>query len=81
MLYLQYEDETKLVQMPPPEEISSQDSVWALFASAFPNQLNMKMLQSPNMAIYIKDTNRNIYYNLEDVRCVDAVSQSWFWSL
>ncbi|XP_013869298.1 sickle tail protein homolog [Austrofundulus limnaeus] len=74
VLYLQYGEETKLVRMPPPEEISCQDSVRALFVIAFPDQLNMKMLQSPNMAIYIKDTNRNIYYNLEDVRNITSSS-------
>ncbi|KAM7401433.1 hypothetical protein PAMA_005572 [Pampus argenteus] len=70
VLYLQYGEETKQVRMP--IEISNHDALRALYVSAFPQQLTMKMLQSPNMAIYIKDTSRNVYYDLEDIR----VSQS-----
>ncbi|XP_022616746.1 sickle tail protein-like [Seriola dumerili] len=66
VLYLQYGEETKQVRMP--ADISSQDALWALFVTAFPHQLTMKMLQSPNMAIYIKDTSRNVYYDLDDIR-------------
>ncbi|XP_071348155.1 sickle tail protein homolog [Trachinotus anak] len=66
MLYLQYGEETKQVRMP--AEISSQDTLWALFVTAFPHQLTMKMLQSPSMAIYIKDTSRNVYYDLDNIR-------------
>ena len=66
VLYLQYGEETKQVRMP--AEISGQDTLRALFVTAFPHQLTMKMLQSPSMAIYIKDTSRNVYYDLEDIR-------------
>ncbi|XP_070775002.1 sickle tail protein homolog [Enoplosus armatus] len=72
VLYLQYGEETKQVRMP--AEISSQDALRALFVTAFPHQLTMKMLQSPNMAIYIKDTSRNVYYNLEDIRNITSHS-------
>ncbi|KAL3987886.1 hypothetical protein ACER0C_012204 [Sarotherodon galilaeus] len=66
VLFLQYGEETKKVWVP--TEISSQDALRALFVTAFPQQLTMKMLQSPNMPIYIKDTTRNVYYDLEDIR-------------
>lgn len=66
VLFLQYGEETKQVWVP--TEISNQDALRALFVTAFPQQLTMKMLQSPNMAIYIKDTTRNVYYDLEDIR-------------
>ncbi|XP_035526819.1 sickle tail protein homolog [Morone saxatilis] len=66
VLYLQYGEETKQARIP--TEISSQDSLRALFVTAFPHQLTMKMLQSPSMAIYIKDNSRNVYYDLEDIR-------------
>lgn len=66
VLYLQYGEETKQVRMP--AEISDQDTLRDLFVTAFPHQFTMKMLQSPNMAIYIKDTSRNVYYDLEDTR-------------
>lgn len=71
VLFLQYGEETKQVWVP--REISSQDALRALFVTAFPQQLTMKMLQSPNMAIYIKDTTRNVYYDLEDIRW------GWYW--
>lgn len=73
VLYLQYGEETKQVRIP--AEISSQDTLRALFVAAFPQQLTIKMLQSPNMAIYIKDNSRNVYYDLEDIRwgTADAV--------
>ncbi|XP_037596896.1 sickle tail protein homolog isoform X6 [Cebus imitator] len=66
VLYLQYGDETKHLRMP--NEITSADTIRALFVSAFPQQLTMKMLESPSVAIYIKDESRNVYYELNDVR-------------
>uniref|UniRef100_A0A8C8RWV0 KIAA1217 n=1 Tax=Pelusios castaneus TaxID=367368 RepID=A0A8C8RWV0_9SAUR len=66
VLYLQYGDETKQLRMP--NEITSTDTIRALFVSAFPQQLTMKILESPSVAIYIKDESRNIYYELNDVR-------------
>ncbi|XP_051267032.1 sickle tail protein homolog isoform X3 [Dicentrarchus labrax] len=72
VLYLQYGEETKQARIP--TEISSQDSLRALFVTAFPHQLTMKMLQSPSMAIYIKDNSRNVYYDLEDIRNITSHS-------
>uniref|UniRef100_A0A8C3AE99 Actin interacting protein 3-like C-terminal domain-containing protein n=1 Tax=Cyclopterus lumpus TaxID=8103 RepID=A0A8C3AE99_CYCLU len=72
VLYLQYGEETKQVRMP--TEIRSQDALEALLVTAFPHQLTMKMLQSPNMAIYIKDNNCNAYYDLEDIRNITSHS-------
>uniref|UniRef100_A0A8C6N0M1 Enhancer trap locus 4 n=1 Tax=Mus spicilegus TaxID=10103 RepID=A0A8C6N0M1_MUSSI len=66
VLYLQYGDETKQLRMP--NEVTSTDTIRALFVSAFPQQLTMKMLESPSVAIYIKDDSRNVYYELNDVR-------------
>ncbi|KAM4623790.1 sickle tail protein isoform 2-T2 [Polymixia lowei] len=57
-----------------PNEITGQDTLRALFVSAFPHQLTMKMLESPNVAVYIKDTSRNVYYDLEDVRNISSHS-------
>ncbi|XP_044032765.1 sickle tail protein homolog isoform X29 [Siniperca chuatsi] len=65
-LYLQYGDETKQIRMP--NEITSIDTIRALFVGAFPQQLTMKMLESPSVAIYVKDDMRNMYYELTDVR-------------
>ncbi|XP_072307031.1 sickle tail protein isoform X9 [Eucyclogobius newberryi] len=66
VLYLQYGDETKQIRMP--NEVTSIDTVRALFVSAFSQQLNMKMLESPSVAVYVKDDMRNVYYELSDVR-------------
>ncbi|XP_061661429.1 sickle tail protein homolog isoform X7 [Syngnathoides biaculeatus] len=66
VLYLQYGDETKQIRMP--NEVTSIDTVRALFVSAFPQMLTMKMLESPSMAVYVKDDMRNMYYELSDVR-------------
>ncbi|KAF4095979.1 hypothetical protein G5714_023582 [Onychostoma macrolepis] len=68
VLYLQYGDDTKQIRMP--NEITSVDTIRALFVSAFPHQLNMKMLESPSTAIYVKDETRNVYYELTDVRSI-----------
>lgn len=68
VLYLQYGDDTKQIRMP--NEITTVDTVQALFVSAFPQQLSMKMLESPSTAIYVKDDMRNMYYELSDVRYV-----------
>lgn len=72
VLYLQYGDETKQILMP--NEVSSTDTVRALFVSAFPQQLTLKMLDSPNVVIYIKDQLRNVYYELTDVRNITSHS-------
>ncbi|XP_011484661.1 sickle tail protein isoform X2 [Oryzias latipes] len=71
VLYLQYGQETLQVKMP--AEISCLDSVHALFATAFP-YLTMKMLQSPNMGICIKDINCNAYYDMNDIRDIKPYS-------
>ncbi|XP_046704584.1 sickle tail protein isoform X4 [Silurus meridionalis] len=68
VLYLQYGDDTKQIRMP--NEITTVDTVQALFVSAFPQQLSMKMLESPSTAIYVKDDIRNMYYELMDVRSI-----------
>uniref|UniRef100_A0A3B4EM10 Actin interacting protein 3-like C-terminal domain-containing protein n=1 Tax=Pygocentrus nattereri TaxID=42514 RepID=A0A3B4EM10_PYGNA len=68
VLYLQYGDDMKQIRMP--NEITSADTVRALFVSAFPLQLSMKMLESPSTAIYVKDDMRNMYYELSDIRSI-----------
>lgn len=71
-LYLQYGEETKQIRMP--NEVTSSDTIRALFVSAFPQNLNMKILDSPSVAIYIKDDMRNMYYELTDVRNITPQS-------
>ncbi|KAM9789365.1 uncharacterized protein ACB057_011989 [Neosynchiropus ocellatus] len=72
VLYLQYGDETKQVRMP--GEISSVDTLRAMFVTAFPQLLTMKDLRSPNTAIYMKDPSRNVYFDLDDIRNITSHS-------
>ncbi|XP_076837833.1 sickle tail protein isoform X2 [Brachyhypopomus gauderio] len=72
VLFLQYGDETRQILMP--NELTSADTVRALFVSAFPQQLTLKMLESPSVAVYIKDHVRNVYYELTDIRNITAHS-------
>ncbi|XP_059419598.1 sickle tail protein homolog [Carassius carassius] len=72
VLYLQYGEETKQIRMP--SEVTGADTIKALFVSAFPHHLTMKILESPSVAIYIKDDMRNMYYELTDVRNITTHS-------
>ncbi|XP_067309758.1 sickle tail protein homolog isoform X3 [Pseudorasbora parva] len=72
VLYLQYGEETKQIRLP--NEVTSADTIRALFVSAFPQHLTMKTLESPSVAIYIKDDMRNMYYELTDVRNITSQS-------
>ncbi|KAA0719262.1 Sickle tail protein -like protein [Triplophysa tibetana] len=72
VLYLQYGEETKQIRMP--NEVTSADTIKALFVSAFPQHLSMKILESPSVAIYIKDDMRNMYYELNDARNITPQS-------
>ncbi|TNN28727.1 Sickle tail [Liparis tanakae] len=49
-------------------------SLEALLVASFPQLLSLKMLQSPNMAVYIKEPDRNVYYDLQDVRNIPSHS-------
>ncbi|XP_061925672.1 sickle tail protein homolog isoform X2 [Entelurus aequoreus] len=72
VLYLQYGDQTKQVHVA--TEISSEQDLHHLFLAAFPQQLTANMLTSPNMAVYIKDARRNLYFHLEDLRNITSRS-------
>ncbi|XP_078272366.1 sickle tail protein homolog isoform X2 [Rhinoraja longicauda] len=65
-LYLQYGDE--MTQFTMPNEITSMDTVHALFVRAFPKQLTMKMLESQHVAVCINDEARNMFIELTDLR-------------
>ncbi|KAM6948195.1 uncharacterized protein FYW47_016143 [Aplochiton taeniatus] len=66
VLHLQYGEETRQVTLP--NVLTGPDTLRALFVSAFPQRLTMAMLESPSVAIYVKDNSRNVYYDLQDVR-------------
>ncbi|XP_031635781.1 uncharacterized protein LOC116348799 isoform X4 [Contarinia nasturtii] len=66
LVFLQYRSETKRALLP--NEITSIDTVRALFVRSFPRQLTMAYLEGPNVKIYIHDANKDMFYELEDVR-------------
>ncbi|XP_061746436.1 sickle tail protein-like isoform X2 [Nerophis ophidion] len=72
VLYLQYGEQTKQVHVA--TEISSERDLQDLFVAAFPQQLTANMLKSPNMAVYVKDARRNLYFHLDDVRNISSRS-------
>lgn len=63
---MQYRSETKRALLP--NEITSIDTVRALFVRSFPRQLTMAYLEGPNVKIYIHDASKDMFYELEDVR-------------
>lgn len=66
LVFLQYRNETKRSLLP--NEITSLDTVKALFVRSFPKQLTMEYLDSPRVKIYIHDSNKDMFYELEDLR-------------
>lgn len=78
VLFLQFGEETRRVHIT--HEVSSLDTLHALIAHMFPQKLTMGMLKSPNTAILIKDEARNVFYELEDVRCARAPGVGVGWT-
>ncbi|GLV37739.1 uncharacterized protein CBL_06560 [Carabus blaptoides fortunei] len=66
LVFLQYRNETKRALLP--NEITSIDTVKALFVRSFPKQLTMEYLDSPLVKIYIHDSSKDMFYELEDLR-------------
>nr|XP_022918815.1 uncharacterized protein LOC111427760 isoform X5 [Onthophagus taurus] len=66
LVFLQYRNETKRALLP--NEITSIDTVKALFVRSFQKQLTMEYLDSPQVKIYIHDSSKDMFYELEDLR-------------
>ncbi|XP_050302827.1 coiled-coil domain-containing protein AGAP005037 isoform X13 [Anthonomus grandis grandis] len=66
LVFLQYRNETKRALLP--NEITSLDTVRALFVRSFPKQLTMEYMDSPNVKIYMHDSSKDMFYELEDLR-------------
>ncbi|VVC93812.1 unnamed protein product [Leptidea sinapis] len=66
LVFLQYRSETKRALLP--NEITALDTVKALFVRSFPKQLTMDYLDSPMVKIYIHDSSKDMFYELEDMR-------------
>ena len=71
VVFLQYRNETKRALLP--NEITSLDTVKALFVRSFQHQLTMEYLDSPACKIYILDSSRDVFYDMEDIRLVELV--------
>ncbi|CAH2036062.1 unnamed protein product, partial [Iphiclides podalirius] len=66
LVFLQYRTETKRALLP--NEITSLDTVKALFVRSFSQQLTMQYLDSPAVKIYMHDASKDVFFELEDVR-------------
>ncbi|XP_025093932.1 coiled-coil domain-containing protein AGAP005037-like isoform X3 [Pomacea canaliculata] len=66
LVFLLFRDETKKALLP--NEITSLDTVRAMFVRAFPEKLTMEFLDSPKRKIYILEAATNIFFQLEDLR-------------
>lgn len=68
LVFLQFRSETKRALLP--NEITSIDTVKALFVRSFPRQLSMEYLDHVSVRIYIHDPSKDMFYELEDLRDV-----------
>ena len=50
-----------------PNEITSLDTVKALFVRSFPKTLTMEYMDTPRVHIYIHDSSKDIFYELENL--------------
>lgn len=66
LVFLQFRHETKRALLP--NEITTLDTVRALFVRSFARQLSMEYFDSNNVRIYIHDPNQDMFYELEDLR-------------
>ncbi|XP_070211944.1 coiled-coil domain-containing protein CG32809-like isoform X2 [Littorina saxatilis] len=66
LVFLVYRDETKKALLP--NEITTLDTVRALFVRAFPEKLSMEFLDSPKRKIYLLEATTSIFFQLEDLR-------------
>ncbi|XP_021357319.1 serine/arginine repetitive matrix protein 2-like isoform X3 [Mizuhopecten yessoensis] len=65
-VFLIYREETRRAVLP--NEITHLDTVRAMFVRAFPQKLNLEILESPRRKIYVLEAKSSIYYQLEDLR-------------
>jgi len=68
LVFLIYKNETKRALLP--NEVTSVDTVRALFVRSFPDNLNMAYLESNHRKIYVLDQQTNLYYELEELKDV-----------
>ena len=64
-IYLQHKGETKQACLP--DELTTIDTIRALFVCAFPHMLTMEFMSQPFVKIYIYNPSCNIFYELCDI--------------
>lgn len=67
-IYLQHKGETKQANLP--NELTTIDTIRALFVCAFPHMLTMEYMSQPHVKIYIYNPSCNIFYELCDIEDV-----------
>lgn len=67
-IYLQHKGETKQANLP--NELTTIDTIRALFVCAFPRMLSMEYMSQPHVKIYIYNPSCNIFYELCDIEDV-----------
>lgn len=67
-IYLQHKGETKQACLP--NELTTIDTIRALFVCAFPHYLTMEFMSQPFVKIYIYNPSCNIFYELCDIEDV-----------
>jgi len=66
LVFLSFRSETKRALLP--NEVTSLDTVRALFVRSFSECLSMQWFDIPSHKIYILDHKTNVFYELDDVR-------------
>ena len=61
-----YRDETRRAVLP--NQVTSIDTVRALFVCVFPRALSMSLLQLASRKIYILDMLSGVFYELDDLK-------------
>jgi len=67
-VFLVYRNETKRAVLP--NEVTSVDTVRALFVRSFPHSLSMRSFDVSSRKIYVLDRMSGIFYELDDLRFV-----------
>ena len=65
LVFLVYRGETKRAVLP--NEITSLDTVKALFVRSFTKTLTMEYMDTPRVRVYIHDSSKDLFYELENL--------------
>ena len=68
LVFLVFRNETKRALLP--NEVTSLDTVRALFTRAFSTSVSLQWFEHTGAKIYVQDQATNVYYELDDMRLV-----------